>query len=265
MAISEDEVARLHKANRPSAQVHLRTETTKLIIHSYVECELQLQLCEVFTNDSKVDYVKDDWKIKPGLNVICLCRYAGWEDWPTIYRRISLTVKFPGQFMFLGHAPDLDHRWQIVIVTENLLFSLQDMLAMKLGIQFMRQEDAVAHAREQDGIDRILTTNRELLDSWKLSASQKVLLRWNSSLTRNRSCPLLTKETNGHDGVSMSSDVKFFRAFDVEFTMRYACEKKWFERRWRAIMDDPYWKSRDTFVPFFDLHDRCVGSYSNYE
>ena len=30
MAISEDEVA--HKANRPSAQVHLHTETTKLIL-----------------------------------------------------------------------------------------------------------------------------------------------------------------------------------------------------------------------------------------
>ena len=265
MAISEDEVARLHKANRPGAQVHLRAETTKLIIYSYVECELQFVCGRMYKNYSKVDNVKDDWKVKPGLNVICLCRYAEWEEWPTIYRRISLNIKVPGQFIFLGHAPDLDRRWQIVIVTENLLFSLQDMLAMRLGIQFMRQEDAVAHAREQDGVDRMLTTNRELLDSWKLSASQKVLLRWNSSLTRNRSCPLLTKETNGHDGVSMGSDVKFFRAFDVEFTMRYAWGKKWFENRWRAIMDDPYWKSRDTFVPFFDLHDRCVGSYSYYE
>ena len=265
MAISEEEVLRLHKANKPCAQVHLRAETTKLIINSYVECKLQVQLCEEFTNPVKMCYVTEDWKIKPGLNVICLCRCAEWEDWPTKYRRISLTVKVPGQSMFLGHAPDLDRRWQIVIVTENLLFSLQDMLAMRLGIQFMRQEDAVAHAREQDGIDRMLTTNRELLDSWKLSASQKVLLRWNSSLTRNRSCPLLTKETNGHDGVSMGSDVKFFRAFDVEFTMRYAWAKKWFARRWRAIMDDPYWKSRDTFVPFFDLHDRCVGSHSYYE
>ena len=30
MAISDDEVASLHKANRPTVQVHLRTETTKL-------------------------------------------------------------------------------------------------------------------------------------------------------------------------------------------------------------------------------------------
>ena len=215
MAISEDEVARLHKANRPSAQVHLRTETTKLIIYSYVECELQFTCGRMYKSCRRVDTVKDDWKVKQGLNVICLCCYAEIEEWPTKYRRISLTVKFPGQFMFLGHAPDLDRRWQIVIVTENLLFSLQDMLAMRLGIQFMRQEDAVAHAREQDSVDHMLTVNRELLDSWKLSALQKVLLRWNSSVTRNRSCRLLTRESYGHGGVSMSGDVKFFRAFDV--------------------------------------------------
>ena len=71
--------------------------------------------------------------------------------------------------MFLGHAPDLDRRWQIVIVTENLLFSLQDMLAMKLGLRFIRQGDAVTLAREQVGVDHILTVNRELLDSWRLS------------------------------------------------------------------------------------------------
>ena len=152
--------------------------------------------------------------------------------------------------MFLGHAPDLDSRWQTVIVTESLLFTLQDMLAMRLGLQFMRQEDAVALAREQESVDHMLTVNRELLDSWRLSAAQKVLLRWNSSLTRNRSCSLLTKGSNGHNGESMSSDVPFYRAFDWEFSMRHAWAKKWFRNRWRAIMVDPYWKSRDTFVPF---------------
>ena len=255
MAISEEEVLRLHRANRPSAQVHLRTQTTKLIIYSYVECELQFTCGRWYKSAFAVDTVKDDWKVKQGLNVICLCWYAEIEEWPTKYRRISIDVKVAGQFMFLEHGSGLDSRWQIVIVTENPLFSLQDMLAMRLGIQFMRQEDAVAHAREQDSVDHMLTVNRELLDSWKLSASQKVLLRWNSSLTRNRSCRLLTRESYGHGGVSMSGDVRFFRAFDVEFTMRHAWAKKWFRNRWRAIMDDPYWKSRDTFVRFFDLHD----------
>ena len=76
MAISEEEVLRLHKANKPSAQVHLRTETTKLIVYSYVECKLQVQLCEVYASSGRENYSTEDWKIKPGLNVICLCTCA---------------------------------------------------------------------------------------------------------------------------------------------------------------------------------------------
>ena len=87
------------------------------------------------------------WRVKKGLNVICLCRYAEIEDWPTTYSRVSINVKTAGQVMFLGHAPDLDSRWQTVIVTESLLFTLQDMLAMKLGLRFIRQGDAVTLAR----------------------------------------------------------------------------------------------------------------------
>ena len=86
MAISADEVARLHKANRPSAQVHLRTETAKLIIYSFVECDLQLVCGQIYKYHSNMDTDRSDWKIKKGLNVICLCRYAEIEEWPTKYR-----------------------------------------------------------------------------------------------------------------------------------------------------------------------------------
>ena len=257
MAISEDEVARLHKANRPSAQVHLRTETTKLIFYSYVECELQF-ICErMYEYGSKMDTDEHDWKVKRGLNVICLCRYAEWEEWPTAYRRVSINVKTAGQVMFLGHAPDLDSRWQIVIVTANMLFSLQDMLAMKLGIQFMRREDALANAREQDGINHLLTVNSKLLASWKLTAAQRVLLRHNSSATRNKSCARLTKWFSGHYGDSLSAEIPYYRAFDCRFTMDYAERKDWFMTRWAVVNDDPYWKAPDISVPLLDLHDPC--------
>ena len=242
---------------RPSAQVHLHTETTKLIFYSYVECELQFICRRIYKNYSKMDTDKSDWKVKWGLKVICLCRFAEWEDWPMKYRRVSINVKTAGQVMFLGHVPDLDSRWQIVIVTESLLFSLQDLLAMRLGIQFMRQEDAVALAREQEGVDHMLTVNRELLDSWKLSDAQKVLLRHNSSLTRNKSCVLLTKESNGHNGEPRSKDIPFYRAFDFEYAMDYAAWKAWFMARWVAVMADPYWKAPDISVPLLDLYDPC--------
>ena len=55
MAISEDEVARLHEANRPSAQVHLRTDTAKLFLNSFVECELQFVCGRIYKNYSKMD------------------------------------------------------------------------------------------------------------------------------------------------------------------------------------------------------------------
>ena len=59
MMISEEEVACLHKANRWSAQVHLRTDTAKLIIYSFVQCELKFVISRVYEQYSKVD---SDWK-----------------------------------------------------------------------------------------------------------------------------------------------------------------------------------------------------------
>ena len=58
MAVSEEEVARLHEANRPSAQVHLRTDTAKLIIYSFVECELKFVCRRIYKYHSNVD---SDW------------------------------------------------------------------------------------------------------------------------------------------------------------------------------------------------------------
>ena len=71
--------------------------------------------------------------------------------------------------MFLGHAPDLDSQWQTVVMTKSLPFTLQDMLAMKLGLRFIGQGDAVTFAR--------VTVNRELLDSGRLSDLPRNMLR----------------------------------------------------------------------------------------
>ena len=193
--------------------------------------------------------------MKKGLNVICLCRYAEIEDWLTKYRRVSIKVKIEGQVMFLEQTPDLDIRWQALILTDSLPLCLKDMIAMRLGFQCMRREKAVVLARLEESIDHVLTVNRELLDSWKLSSAQKVLLHFNSSMTRNKSCPLLTKRSNGHDGVAMSKDILLYRAFDWEFSMDYAASKEWFRKQWMTIMVDPYWDATDISVPLFDFHD----------
>ena len=68
ISVSEDEVARLHKANnRPSAQVHLLTDTAKLIFYSFVECELQFVCGRIYKNHSKMSTDRYDWKIKKGV------------------------------------------------------------------------------------------------------------------------------------------------------------------------------------------------------
>ena len=70
-------MARLHKANRPSAQVHLCNKTIKLIFYSYVECELLFTSERMYeADDCKMCTDNHDWKVKPGVNVICLCRYT---------------------------------------------------------------------------------------------------------------------------------------------------------------------------------------------
>ena len=214
MSISDEEVACLHKANKPSAQVHLRTDTTKLIIYSFVQCELKFSCVHAYVHGRGLDTDLFDWKVKKGLNVICLCRYAEIEDWLTKYMRVSINVKTAGQVMFLEQTPDLDIRWQAVILTDSLPLCLKDMIAMRLGFQYMRREKALILAQEDEGIDHALMVNRELLDCWKLSSVQKVLLRFNSSMTRNKSCPLLKKISNEHDGVAMSKDIPLYRAID---------------------------------------------------
>ena len=159
---------------------------------------MKFSCVRLYKHASALDTDSYDWKVKKGLNVICLCRYAEIEDWPTIYRRVSVNVKTGGQVMFLEHTPDLDNRWQALILTDSLRLCIKDMIAMRLGFQCMRRDKAVVLALEVESVDHVLAVNRELLDSWKLSAVQKVLLRFNSFMTRNKSCPLLTKRSNGH-------------------------------------------------------------------
>ena len=114
MAISEDEVARLHKANRPSAQVHLRTDTAKLIFYSFVECELQFVCRQIYKNHSKISTDRYDWTITKGLNVICLCRYAKIENWPTTYSRVSINIKTAWDAVTLARG-----RWVLKIYPQS--------------------------------------------------------------------------------------------------------------------------------------------------
>ena len=55
MSISEEDVVCLHEANKPSVQVHLRTDTAKLIIYSFVQCELKFSCVRAYKHGSGLD------------------------------------------------------------------------------------------------------------------------------------------------------------------------------------------------------------------
>ena len=82
--------------------------------------------------------------------------YAKIENWPTTYSRVSINVKTADQVMFLGHATVADCDYD----RES---------AIRLGLWFIRQGDAVTFAR--------VTVNRELLDSGRLSDLPKNMLQ----------------------------------------------------------------------------------------
>ena len=111
-------------------------------------------------------------------------------------------MKTDGHVVFMGQAPDLDSCWQAVILSDCMPLSLHDKAAMSLGFHYMGREKAVGQLeREDESVQHVHKVNVDLLDSWRLTAAKKVLLGFNSSLTRNWSCPrLTTKEMRAQQG-----------------------------------------------------------------
>ena len=143
-----------------------------------------------------------DWKLKKGQNFIYLCKYASPEEWPMCYSRVCVSIKTDGHVVFMGQAPDLDNCWQAVILSDCMPPSLRDKAAMSLGFHYMGREKAVGQLeREDESVQHVHKVNVDVLDSWRLTAAKKVLLGFNSSLTRNWSCPrLTTKEMRAQQG-----------------------------------------------------------------
>ena len=65
-------------------------------------------------------------------------------------------MKNEGQVMFVVRTPDLDNRWQALILTDSLPLCLKDMIAMRLGFQYMRIEKDLLLAQEDESFDHAL-------------------------------------------------------------------------------------------------------------
>ena len=62
--------------------------------------------------DEDVRQRTETWEVKPGMNVICLCRYRMTEEWADKYFRVQIGVHHDTDTLSLHPTPDLQLTWQ---------------------------------------------------------------------------------------------------------------------------------------------------------
>ena len=86
------------------------------------------------------------------------------------------------------YTPDLDYRWQALIVTERSPLSLEETALIAMGFFYIKRESDVAEWESEDWrIKRAHKFYAEPLAMFKLTLAQKVLLMYNNTGIR-RSC-----------------------------------------------------------------------------
>ena len=143
-----------------------------------------------------------------------------------------------------GGAPDLGKE---IMKAEHYPTLGKCMEIMREGLRIM-----ISSENRASGVRSTVLPSYEVESSPKCPASPEF-----DTLRDLRNCRLFEADLKRPANVRTLQMQALARLLnvDVEFTMRHAWAKKWFRNRWRAIMEDSYWQSRDTFVQFFDLHD----------
>ena len=69
----------------------LETRVTKLIVYSSGVTKMNVTTWRM-SPDEDVAQRTETWEVKPGMNVICLCRYRMTEEWADEYFRVQIGV-----------------------------------------------------------------------------------------------------------------------------------------------------------------------------
>ena len=86
----------------------------------------------------------ETWEIKPGMNVICLCKYRMAEEWADEYFRVQIEVHRETDTLSLQSTSELHRRWQMFRLADYYPLPLAETVAITLGVKMFRQGDAVA-------------------------------------------------------------------------------------------------------------------------
>ena len=144
--MDDRDIVEYYKEPRFENFVHLNSATVKLIVYSTCDSEIRLSNAYFPSHKHWHDIDKErvplcvrdiEVKVRKGMNVLCLCRHRGSEEYPNDYKRT--TVESRGVSKLLLHpTPELHVTMQAVILTDSAPLSLADMIVITAGFHYLR-------------------------------------------------------------------------------------------------------------------------------
>ena len=232
----------------------LESEIPKLIVYSNCETKLDIVLWRM-SPDEDIMRTTETWEIKPGINVICLCKYRMAEEWADEYFRVQIAVHRDTDMLSLQVTPELHRRWQMFRLADSYPLPLVETVAITLGVKMLRQGDANEQARrESESVDHAMSTNAGLMQKMKLSQAQKILLRFNVDMKNSCYCYKMMYRTNGHGKVALGPDLPMDKVWDQQYVEEMGDHFPWIQRQWDSMCRDTYWDNDGDNHPVYDFN-----------
>ena len=243
---------------------HLGQQIQKLIIYSDTDTVLNIDRAKLWSATSWTPgepyVVGYEVAVKPGMNVICLCHTRDCDEWPEPYQRVTVESRGIG-LISLVPTPDLDNRWQAMIVTANSPLSLEELALISTGFHYIRRQSDVKKWESQDPwVKRAHEAFAHELARFRLTEAQKVLLLYNTSGMRRHSCISQMRDDIGHLRQALCAQTAYFRAFDMQFIIDHQDRHRWYELQWIHMIDNQYWESVLCSHGVFDFEDMYIES-----
>ena len=230
----------------------LETQVTKLIVYSSGVTKLDVTTWRMCP-DEDVRQRTETWEVKPGMNVICLCRYRMTEEWADEYFRVQIGVNRDTDTLALHPTPELHRRWQMFKIMDSYPLPLEENVAIIVGVNMLRKGDAVAKARqENESVDHAMKTTMVQMKKTELSHAQKILLRFNVDMKNSCYCYRFTHRSHGHGKVALAADVPMARVWDMQYIEEMGEILPWIQRQWASMCRDTYWDNNGDDHPEYD-------------
>ena len=149
--LDDRDVEEYNRARKYDNFVHLNQDIQKLIVYSTVETILFIDRARIWTiwTPGEPKIFGYTVAVREGMNVICICQTRDSEEWPEPYQRVTVELRGLG-LICLHPTPDLDFRWQALIVTERSPLSLEETALITMGFHYIRRESDVAKWESKD-------------------------------------------------------------------------------------------------------------------